>query len=127
MNMSRQGYFALTAALFSLAALGSAAAEAPSPVRARVMAALQPLAARIDDNQGHGKKLMVGDASLVGPACSAWQQLAIGLGANWVEAIEKPQENDVFQRCVLRNPVERAPDGRFALKEKRPRKPQIDE
>jgi L-alanine-DL-glutamate epimerase-like enolase superfamily enzyme len=65
--------------------------------------------------QSHGKTLMVGDASLVGPACPAWEQIAIGLGADWVEAIEKPQENDVFQRCVKKNPVKRTPEGAFAL------------
>ena len=70
--------------------------------------------------QRAGKKLMVGDSSLVGPACPVWQQVAIGLGADWVEALEKPQENDVFQRCVKRNPVNRAPDGKFALLERLP-------
>lgn len=70
--------------------------------------------------QNAGKKLMVGDASLVGPACPVWQQIAIGLGADWVEALEKPQENDVFQRCMLRNPVIRTPDGRYEIKERRP-------
>lgn len=44
--------------------------------------------------------LMIGDSSLIGPACTFWQQLAIGLGASWVEAIEKPQESNVFQECV---------------------------
>lgn len=44
--------------------------------------------------------LMIGDSSLIGPACTFWQQLAIGLGASWVEALEKPQESDVFQQCV---------------------------
>jgi L-alanine-DL-glutamate epimerase-like enolase superfamily enzyme len=66
---------------------------------------------------GSGKKLMVGDASYIGPACPAWQQLAIGLGANWVEAIEKPEQSDVFQRCLLTNPVSRTPDGRFTVNE----------
>ena len=70
--------------------------------------------------QSAGKKLMVGDASLVGPACPAWQQIAIGLGADWVEALEKPQENDVFQRCVQQNPVARTSDGRYELKARRP-------
>ena len=70
--------------------------------------------------QRHGKKLMVGDASLVGPACSAWQQVAIGLGADWVEAIEKPQENSVFQQCVQTNPVQRTADGRFVVGEHLP-------
>lgn len=65
--------------------------------------------------QSHKKNLMVGDSSLVGPACSAWEQIAIGLGADWVEAIEKPQENDVFQQCVTENPVRRSDDGRFEL------------
>jgi len=70
--------------------------------------------------QSWNRKLMVGDASLVGPACPAWTQMAIGLGADWVEAVEKPQENDVFQRCLVRNPVGRAPDGRFMLREPMP-------
>lgn len=70
--------------------------------------------------QSWDRKLMVGDASLVGPACTAWTQMAIGLGADWVEAIEKPQENDVFQRCLLKNPVGRTPDGRFFIQERLP-------
>lgn len=70
--------------------------------------------------QRAGKKLMVGDSSLVGPACPVWQQIAIGLGADWVEALEKPQENDVFQRCVKRNPVNRTPDGKFSRHERLP-------
>jgi L-alanine-DL-glutamate epimerase-like enolase superfamily enzyme len=70
--------------------------------------------------RAQGKKLMVGDASLVGPGCPAWEQLAIGMGADWVEAIEKPQENDVFQRCTLRNPVQRTPDGKFVVKKPLP-------
>jgi hypothetical protein len=70
--------------------------------------------------QSWDRKLMVGDSSLVGPACPAWTQMAIGLGADWVEAIEKPQENDVFQRCLLKNPVDRTPDGRFFIRENLP-------
>jgi L-alanine-DL-glutamate epimerase-like enolase superfamily enzyme len=67
--------------------------------------------------RANGKKLMVGDASLVGTGCPAWEQLAIGMGADWVEAIEKPQENDVFQRCTVRNPVQRTADGKFGVKQ----------
>jgi L-alanine-DL-glutamate epimerase-like enolase superfamily enzyme len=70
--------------------------------------------------QSWERKLMVGDASLVGPACPAWTQMAIGLGADWVEAIEKPQENDVFQRCLIKNAVDRTPDGRFFIRENLP-------
>lgn len=62
-----------------------------------------------------GKRLMVGDASLVGPGCAAWTQLAIGMQADWVEAIEKPQENKVFQRCRASNPLARNAAGQFAL------------
>jgi L-alanine-DL-glutamate epimerase-like enolase superfamily enzyme len=70
--------------------------------------------------RAHGKKLMVGDSSLVGPGCPPWEQLAIGMGADWVEAIEKPQENDLFQQCTLRNPVERTPDGKYGVKQALP-------
>lgn len=47
-----------------------------------------------------GRGLMLGDGSFVGPSCPAWQTFAIALQADWVEAIEKPRENDVFQRCL---------------------------
>ncbi len=70
--------------------------------------------------QSWERKLMVGDASLIGPACPAWTQMAIGLGADWVEAIEKPQENDVFQRCLRKNAVARTPDGQFLIQESLP-------
>ena len=49
----------------------------------------------------YGAKLMIGDDSLVGPSCTAWQQLAIALGASWVEAIEKKADSDKFFSCVL--------------------------
>ena len=32
---------------------------------------------------------MIGDANLIGPGCAAWQQRAIGMGADLVEAVEK--------------------------------------
>lgn len=48
-----------------------------------------------------GMKLMIGDNSLIGPGCSAWQQIGIGLGADWVEALEKPEECNVLQRCTI--------------------------
>ena len=46
------------------------------------------------------KGIMIGDSSLIGAGCTFWQQLAIGNGASWVEAMEKPQEQDAFLRCV---------------------------
>lgn len=64
---------------------------------------------------GDGTKLMIGDQSLVGPACNSWTQLAIGLGADWVEALEKPHECTDFTDCITHRNVEQKPDGRFGL------------
>ena len=50
--------------------------------------------------QGMNAKLMIGDDSLVGPGCTIWQQLALGLGADWVEATEKQTESDFYYECV---------------------------
>lgn len=47
-----------------------------------------------------GAKLMIGDDSLVGCGCTSWQQLAIGLGADWVEATEKVAESDFYYDAV---------------------------
>ena len=70
--------------------------------------------------QSFGAKLMIGDASLVGAACTVWQQLAIGLGAAWVEALEKPEESNVFPSCVVKSSTEQMSDGKFGIKELRP-------
>lgn len=53
-----------------------------------------------------GGKLMIGDDSLIGPACTVWQQLAIGLGASWVEAVEKPSDSDFYFQCIQRMATE---------------------
>ncbi len=50
--------------------------------------------------QDIGAKVMIGDDSLVGPAATVWQQLAMGLGAVWVEAIEKEKDSDFYYRAV---------------------------
>ncbi|MEG0305309.1 MAG: hypothetical protein RR576_01925 [Oscillospiraceae bacterium] len=47
-----------------------------------------------------GAKLMIGDDSLIGPGCTIWQQLALGLKASWVEATEKPAESDKYYSTV---------------------------
>ncbi|NMM48736.1 enolase C-terminal domain-like protein [Marinigracilibium pacificum] len=60
--------------------------------------------------------IMIGDASLVGPACSAWQQVAIGVGASWVEAIEKQEDSEAYLNCVITKPTFRNNEGRFAMK-----------
>lgn len=49
-----------------------------------------------------GARLMIGDDSLVGPGCTIWQQLAIGLSAVWVEATEKEIESDFYYDAVIK-------------------------
>ena len=63
-----------------------------------------------------GAKLMIGDASLIGPACTQWIQIAIGLEADWVEAIEKNEESDKYLPCVVSQATYRTPDGKMAMK-----------
>ena len=53
-----------------------------------------------------GAQLMVGDDSLVGPAASVWQQLAVGLEAAWVEATEKAEESDFYYKAVISIPTD---------------------
>ncbi|MEK3912287.1 enolase C-terminal domain-like protein [Paenibacillus sp. FSL H7-0331] len=67
--------------------------------------------------QGFGAKLMIGDDSLVGPACTVWQQLAIGLGADWVEALEKPGESEGFESCILTQATSRSAEGQVCVTE----------
>lgn len=64
-----------------------------------------------------GGKIMVGDDSLVGPACSAWQQLAIGVGADWVEAIEKKEDSALYMDCNIKSPTKKLSNGYYALEE----------
>lgn len=47
-----------------------------------------------------GARLMIGDDSLIGPAATVWQQIAIGLGAEWVEATEKEKESRFYYDAV---------------------------
>lgn len=58
-------------------------------------------------------RLMIGDDSLVGPGCTIWQQLAIGLSGDWVEAVEKEEDSDFYYDLVQqlatesrKNPIE---------------------
>ena len=60
-------------------------------------------------------KVMVGDDSLVGPGCSAWQQIAIGIGAVWVEAREKIDASKQYLECVVNSPTYRDNQGYFSL------------
>lgn len=59
-----------------------------------------------------GSDVMIGDSSLIGPACVAWQQVACGVKAAWCEALEKPMESTVFLDSVLSSPMEILEDGR---------------
>lgn len=62
-----------------------------------------------------GAKLMIGDDSLVGPACSAWQQIAIGVGASWVEAIEKKEDSKAYLDCIIKSPTKKESNGYYSL------------
>jgi L-alanine-DL-glutamate epimerase-like enolase superfamily enzyme len=62
-----------------------------------------------------GAKVMIGDDSLVGPGCSAWQQIAIGAGASWVEAIEKKEDSKKYLGCLVNSPTKQDNKGYFSL------------
>ncbi len=47
-----------------------------------------------------GGGLMIGDDSLIGPGCTVWQQIGIGLQASWVEAVEKEGDSDGYVSTV---------------------------
>ena len=53
----------------------------------------------------NGNRVYIGDDVCIGPACSAWQQIAIALGADWVEAIEKTKQSDFYQRAKISSGV----------------------
>ncbi len=82
------------------------------------MGSLHHLAPLADKVRGFGGKIMIGDASLVGPACSVWQQIAIGVGAVWVEALEKAEESREYLACVVDKATYRDQTGQFAMKPK---------
>lgn len=63
-----------------------------------------------------GAKVMIGDDSLVGPACSAWQQIAIGLGAAWVEAIEKKEDSKNYLECLQSIATKKEANGYYSSK-----------
>lgn len=58
-----------------------------------------------------GYKVMIGDDSLAGPACSAWQQIAVGAGASWVEALEKKEDSKNYLNCLLYSPTKPGDNG----------------
>lgn len=53
-----------------------------------------------------GADLMIGDDSLVGPGCTVWQQMAIGLSARWVEATEKEEDSVFYYECIEQIPTD---------------------
>ena len=69
-------------------------------------------AALIGKIQNWGSRVMIGDDSYIGPAATAWQQIACASGAVCVEALEKPEENDVFLKCIQRSATRLEADGR---------------
>ncbi|HET6559879.1 MAG TPA: enolase C-terminal domain-like protein [Prolixibacteraceae bacterium] len=62
-----------------------------------------------------GAQVMIGDDSLVGPGCSVWQQIAIGTGAVWVEAIEKKEDSKKYMECVISLATSQNAEGYFAF------------
>ena len=74
-----------------------------------------------------GKKLkaqnipvMIGDDSLVAAGCTAWQQIACAIGAEWVEALEKPDEFSAFADCVVKSATGKRNDGKYVILQKLP-------
>ncbi|NMA84375.1 MAG: hypothetical protein GX962_11005 [Epulopiscium sp.] len=67
-----------------------------------------------------GGQLMIGDDSLLGPGCTGWQQIGIGLNADWVEALEKPGESDGFLHSVQQQATIRPIDSRIMIDKKLP-------
>ena len=65
-----------------------------------------------------GAKVMIGDDSLVGPACSAWQQIAIGLDATWVEAIEKKEDSKLYLECLQSTATKKDANGYYSYQPK---------
>jgi L-alanine-DL-glutamate epimerase-like enolase superfamily enzyme len=61
------------------------------------------------------KGIMIGDSSLIGAACTFWQQIAIANQAAWVEAMEKPQEQDAFLRCVVQRATNLNKEGKVEV------------
>jgi len=72
------------------------------------------LAKKID---GWNSRIMIGDDSLVAAACTIYQQIAIGCGAAWVEALEKPDECSKFSDCVISLATYRTPEGLYAMRD----------
>ena len=66
--------------------------------------------------QSIGAKVMIGDDSLAGPACTAWQQIAIGSGAVWVEAIEKEEDSKDYLERVISSATTKELNGYYSLK-----------
>lgn len=79
------------------------------------MGSFQKTVELADKVKSLGAKLMIGDDSLVGPACSAWQQIAIGVGASWVEAIEKNEDSKRYLDCIIKSPTKKEPNGYYSL------------
>lgn len=80
------------------------------------MGTLTEMAALIRKIKSWNADVMIGDDSLVGAACTAWQQIAIGAGAVCVEALEKPHENRTFLGCIRSKATFMSSDGKISMK-----------
>ncbi len=79
------------------------------------MGSLHHLTACAEKVKSFGASLMIGDASFVGPACTVWQQIGIGLGASWVESLEKIDESADYLNCVKSIATFRNEKGNFTF------------
>lgn len=65
--------------------------------------------------KSQGIPVMIGDDSLVAAGCPAWQQVACAIGAQWVEALEKPDEFSAFADCVVKSAMRQRGDGKYVM------------
>ena len=70
-----------------------------------VMGSFRHIALLVKKVHEIGCKVMIGDDSLVGPGCSAWQQIAVGAGAVWVEALEKKEDSKNYLKGLIYSPA----------------------
>jgi len=70
-----------------------------------VMGSFRHTALMVNKIHEIGSRVMIGDDSLVGPGCSAWQQIAVGAGAVWVEALEKKEDSESYLKGLISSPT----------------------
>lgn len=72
------------------------------------------ISAFTDRVRSFDREIAVGDGGLIGPGCSQWQQLAVGLSAKWVEAVERSPRSDPYSEALRSSPLMLS-EGMYAL------------